>query len=121
MRTTQAGVSKSIRVTVLNAFQPVVTLDSTTVRASTNDKIKPNYAVRMQATVSVKGTGQCVWTVDDDSLDLAEAAIVPTTKDPYTSGTKSLDFILQAYSLPPGSTLVFTLTCTQYASAAGMK
>ena len=57
-------------------------------------------------------------TVDDDSLDLAEAAIVPTTKDLYTSGTKSLDFILQAYSLPPGSTLVFTLTCTQYASAA---
>ena len=110
--------SKTIQITVLNAYQPVVTLDSTTVRASTNDKIKPNYALRMQATVYLLGTGKCVWTVDDASLDLAEAAIVPTTKDLYTSGTKNLNFVLQSYSLPVGSTLVFTLTCTQYASAA---
>lgn len=116
-----AGVrsaTKDIQITVLDPLQPVVELDSSTMRQASSGKVSPSASFFVQGDVSLLGTGRCVWTVDDESFDLAEAALVPVSKDISRTGATSLDFVIAPFTLPNGATLVFTLTCTQYASAA---
>lgn len=116
-----AGVRSStrdIQITVLDPLQPVVELDSTTVRAASSGKVSPSSSLYVQGDVTLLGTGTCAWTVDDSAFNLDEASLVPTTRAISRSGTTALNFVIAPFTLPQGATLVFTLTCTQYASAA---
>jgi hypothetical protein len=110
--------TKTITVTVLDPLQPVVEMDSSTVRESGGEKISPSSALKIQAEVRLVGTGNCQWTVDDGSFDLSAAAVVSTNRAISRSGYTLLPFVLAPYSLREGTTMTFELTCTQYASAA---
>ena len=70
--------------------------------------------LRLQASVDLIGSAQCIWTVDDDTISLADIALVPTVRDLLITGTRSFTFVVGAYMLPVDITLVFTLSCTQY-------
>ena len=110
---------KTILVKVITPYQPVVKLASSTVIESANNKIRPSVPLRLQASVDLIGSGQCEWTIDDDTISLADVALVPTVRDLMTTGTRSLAFVVGAYTLPVDVTLVFTLSCTQYSMKVG--
>jgi hypothetical protein len=101
-----------VKMVVLSAVAPVVSIVTTQV---TN--VLASSQLILQASITTTVSCESAWTVDDASIDLTAVSVVSPTKqlNPASTGSESIFAVylsLLPNSLPVGSTLGFTLACT---------
>jgi hypothetical protein len=116
--------SASIVVTVLAEIAPlvnIVTVQANRVQSSSILILKGWVSI-LSSAILAGASLECVWSVDDPSIDLSVASYVPSTQIiPFTAkaDSASIYLSLSPNTLPVDASFVFALTCALLDSASG--
>ena len=101
------SATSTVYLTVQAVDKPLVIITS-----SFGEKVNPGKALTIAGAVTLTSAGQIEWTVNDTSIALPSKARSPT-KYNVIPGSNFLELAIIPNSLPFGSVLLFTLSCTQ--------
>ena len=119
---TSAGRTSTtfITVSVVSNDRPLVSVNSST----TVGKVIPDHQLALSGQAFTTMGGYASWAVSDSSLNLTSLALTPSQNVLVSSGFSTMTLVLPANSLPPGSTLTFSLSCrsakTGFSSSASL-
>ena len=110
----------SVSVSVLSNDRPLVSVNSSAIVS----KVLPDRQLALSGQAYTTAGGYASWAVSDSSLNLTTLALTPSYNVVVGSGFSTMTLVLPANSLPPGSTLTFTLSCrsakTGFSSSASL-
>ena len=110
----------SITVAVVSNDRPLVSVNSSAIVG----KVVPDRQLALSGQAYTTAGGYASWAVSDSSLNLTTLASTPSHNVIVGSGFSTMTLVLPANSLPPGSTLTFTLSCrsakTGFSSSASL-
>ena len=110
----------SITVAVVSNDRPLVSVNSSAIVG----KVVPDRQLALSGQAYTTAGGYASWAVSDSSLNLTTLALTPSHNVVVSSGFSTMTLVLPANSLPPGSTLTFTLSCqsakTGFSSSASL-
>lgn len=96
-------------VTILRASAPVVSITSSTQSLQNVNVL--STVVLTGSVQLVASTCNAIWSVNDNSISLRDASLVPIATSLTSPSQTSLNLVLGPNSLPERATLVFSLTC----------
>ena len=110
----------SITVAVISNDRPLVGVTAFDIVG----KVVPEHPLALSGVSLTTAGGYDSWTASDSSVVLSSLSLTPSQNVVVSSGLSTVLLVLPAYSLTPGSSLTFTLSCrsktTGFSSSASL-
>ena len=110
----------SITVAVISNDRPLVGVTAFDIVG----KVVPEHPMALSGIALTTSGGYDSWTVSDSSVVLSSLSLTPSQNVVVNGGLSTVLLVLPAYSLTPGASLTFTLSCrsktTGYSSSASL-